>query len=310
MKAAQFSEYGGPEVITVVEVEKPVPKVGQVLVQVKAAAINPFDGKLRQGYMKDTIPLGLPVTVGADFSGIVTEVPIGITNYKVGDEVYGSAIILNGGSGAMAEYAAANTTSLALKPANASFQEAAAVVLVGVSAVQALDQLNLADGKKILIHGGAGGIGSVAIQYAKHLGAYIATTAKESDKDFVTQLGADEVIGYENQKFEEILNNYDAVFDTVGGETYTRSFFILKRGGIVISMVEQPNEQLMAQYGVTALPMSSKVNTASLNRLAEQVNTGTIKPQVDKSFPITQTAEAFEYMQTASPKGKVVIKVS
>lgn len=310
MKAAQFSNYGDPGVIEITDIDKPVPKQGQVLVKVSAAAINPFDGKLRQGTMKDAIPLELPITIGADFSGVVSEVPVNVTNLKVGDEIFGSAMILNGGSGALAEYAAVNTSNAALKPVGASHEEAAASVLVGVSALQALDQLNLAPGKKILIHGGAGGIGSAAIQYAKSLGAYIATTARGSDKDFVVQLGASEVIDYETQKFEDVLSDYDAVYDTVGGETYTRSFGILKRGGIVISMLEQPNQELMAEHGVTALPMSSKVNTESLNKLAKLLSDGTIKPQIDTVYTLAQTAAAFTHLQSGFPKGKIVIKVS
>ncbi len=309
MKAAQINQYGGPEVIAVTDTDMPVSKDAQVLVKVQAAAINPFDWKIRAGYMKDAIPLSLPVTLGADFSGVVSEVAEGVTDFKAGDEVYGSAIILNGGSGALAEHAAVNTKSIARKPATVSFEQAAALVLVGVSAVQALDQLNLAPGKKVLIHGGAGGIGSAAIQYAKSLGAYVAATARGEDKDFVIQLGADEVIDYENQKFEDAVNDYDAVFDTVGGETYARSFKVLAKGGIIISMLEQPSEQLMSEYGVTALPMSTDVNTGSLNRLAELVAEGTIKPQVDKVFPLEQTADAFTYLETGHPKGKVVVKI-
>lgn len=309
MKAAQYTEYGDPEVIQIVETDKPTPKDSQLLIQVKAAAINPFDAKLRQGTYQESIPLTFPVTIGADFSGVISAVPADVTIYKIGDEVYGSANVLNGGSGAVAEYLTANAKNIALKPSNVNFEQAAAVVLVGVSAVQALDQLNLSQGKKILIHGGAGGIGSAAIQYAKHLGAYVATTAKGSDKDFVTSLGADEVIDFETQKFDEILSDIDAVFDTVGGETYARSFNILKSGGTVISMLEQPNQQLMTDHDVTALPMSSKVHTDSLDRLAQLVNDGTIKPQIDSEYSLDQAVDAFKKLETGSPKGKVVIKI-
>lgn len=308
MKAAQYSSYGGPEVIETAEVSAPVPKEGQVLVNIQAAAINPFDAKLRQGYMKDAIPLSFPVTIGGDFSGIVAEVPEGVTDFKVGDEVYGSANVLGGASGAVAEQAAVNLKNIARKPASMSHEEAAAIVLVGVSAYDVIDKLNLAEGKKVLIHGGAGGIGSAAIQYAKSLGAYIAATARADDKDFVTSLGADEVCDYENERFEETLHGYDAVFDTVGGETYTRSFSILKPGGIIVSMSEQPNEQLASQSGVTALYQGTQVNTQALQRLAELVDQGIITPKVDRVFPLEEAAQAFTHLETGHPKGKVVIR--
>lgn len=309
VKAVQFSGYGDPEVLHIVQIDKPILKQAQLLVQVKATAINPFDAKLRQGNMQETLPLNLPFTIGADFAGIVSEVPADIDDYIVGDEVFGSATVLNGGSGAMAEYAAVNVKSIAHKP-NVGYEQATAAVLVGVSAIQALDQLNLHQGSKILIHGGAGGIGSNAIQYGKSLGAYIATTARPEDQDFVKQLGADEVIDYEQQRFEDVLHDYDAVFDTVGGETYNRSFQVLKRGGIVISMVEKPSQALMSEYGVTALPMASNVSTATLTRLAEVVNNGTIKPQVDRVFALEEAAQAFTHLESGHPRGKVVVKIS
>jgi alcohol dehydrogenase len=310
MKAAQYSQYGGPEVIKINDIEKPVPRPGQVLVEVKTAALNPFDSKVRSGIKKDAIQLNLPVTIGADFAGVVTEVTGDAAGIEVGDEVYGSAMILNGGSGAIAEYAAANAASITQKPKNVSFEEAAAIVLVGVSASQALEQLELGDGKKVLIHGGAGGIGSTAIQLAKHLGAYVATAVKAKDFDFVKGLGADEVIDYENQNFEDVLNDYDAVFDTVSGETYTRSFKVLKKGGTIISMNERPNEELASKHEVTALHLHSKVNTESLNKVRLLVEEGIIKPQVAKTFTIDQTVEAFKCLETGHPQGKVVIKIS
>jgi alcohol dehydrogenase len=308
MRAAQFSNYGGPEVIKITEKNTPVPSEGQLLVRVQAAAINPFDAKLRNGIMKEAIPLELPVTIGGDFSGIVTKEAEGVTEFKAGDEVYGSANILGGGSGSVAEYAAANLKNIARKPANLTHEEAAAIVLVGVSAYDVIDKLNLSEGKMVLIQGGAGGIGSAAIQYAKSLGAYVATTARSADKDFVIGLGADQVIDYENELFENLLQDFDAVFDTVGGKVYTRSFGILKSGGIIISMNETPNEQLALQYGVTAFHQNTKVNSDALKRLAELVEKKIITPQIDKTFPLHQAAEAFKHMETGSPRGKVVIQ--
>ncbi|MBW3568566.1 NADP-dependent oxidoreductase [Candidatus Parcubacteria bacterium] len=308
MKAAQYSEYGDAGVIAIQEVGRPVPKDGQVLVEIRAAAINPFDWKLRRGYMKDAISLQFPVTIGADFSGVVSGMGAGVNEYKPGDEVYGSAIILGGGSGAIAEFAAANTASIAKKPKSVSFEEAAALVLVGVSAVQALDgHIGLANGQKILIQGGAGGIGSIAVQYAKFLGAYVAATAREADVEFVRRLGADEVINYEKEDFTEKLKGYDAVFDTVGGEVYKNSFKVLGEGGIIVSMTEQPDDELMSKYRVRAVGQQSQTNTATLKHLAKLADSGIIKAQIDKQFPLDKTAEGFKYAEEKHPKGKVII---
>ena len=307
MKSVQYSEYGGIEVLKINEIDKPVLKEGQVLVEIKAAAINPFDCKLRAGVMKDAIPLTFPVTIGADFAGIISTEGNQSSEFKAGDEVYGSAIVLNGGSGAVAQYAAVNVASLARKPGSLSFAQAAALVLVGVSAIQALDGLQLSAGQKILIHGGAGGIGSVAIQYAKYLGAIVATTAMGQDEDFVTELGADTVINYEQQQFEDVLSDYDAVYDTIGGDTYANSFKILKRGGRIVSMVAPVNEELAQEHGVTATYQSTQVNTASLNRLTEVVDAGAIKSQVDSEFSLDQVADAYKHLENGHPKGKIVI---
>lgn len=309
MKAAQYSQYGDADVIEIKDAEKPVPQPGQVLIEVKAAAPNPFDYKVRRGYMKDVIPVQFPVTIGADFAGVVTGIGEDAGDIQVGDEVFGSAIVLNGGSGAVADYAAANVASIAKKPSNTGFEEAAAIVLVGVSATQALDQLDLSEGKKILIHGGAGGIGSTAIQYAKQLGAHVATAVKAKDFDFVKGLGADEVIDYEVQQFEDMLKDYDAVYDTIGGDTYLRSFKILKPGGKIISMNEQPNKELAAKHQVTALHLSADVNTESLGKVRDLVERSVIKPQIAKIFPLDQAAEAFRCLETEHPQGKVVISI-
>ncbi|MBI4080921.1 MAG: NADP-dependent oxidoreductase [Candidatus Levybacteria bacterium] len=311
MKAAQYNTYGDSSVIEInSNAPQPVLKEGQVLVAVHAASINPFDYKLRFGYMKDGIPLSFPVTLGGDFSGIVTDVAKSVTEVQIGDAVYGQALIVNGGSGSLAEYAAANTKNISQKPKKVTFLEAASLPLVGVSAVQALEEhIKLYSGQRIVIHGGAGGIGSIAIQLAKHLGAYVITTVGTADVDFAKHLGADEVIDYKTQKFEEIVENVDAVFDTVGGETTNKSFAVLKKGGVLVSMAGQPDPDLAKQHGVTALTQSTGTIAGRLNRLAELVDQGVIKPQIDKVFPLDQAAQAFDYLEKGHPKGKVVVKI-
>lgn len=311
MKAAQYDRYGGPEVIEITDnAAKPTPKEGQVLVEVYAASINPFDRTLRTGYMKDMIPLSFPVTIGGDFAGIVAQAGPGVADYKGGDAVYGQALIVNGGSGSLAEFAAANLKNISMKPKKATFEEAAALPLVGSSAVQALeDHIKLQKGHKILIHGGAGGIGSIAMQLAKHLGAYVATTVSGDDIDFVKKLGADEIIDYKSEKFEEKLKDFDAVYDTVGGETTNRSFLVLKKGGTLVSMLGQPDKELAQKYKVIAIGQSTNTNTKHLTRLAELVDAGAITPQIDKVYPLAQAREAFEHLEQGSHRGKVVIKI-
>jgi NADPH:quinone reductase-like Zn-dependent oxidoreductase len=204
--------------------------------------------------------------------------------------------------------AAVKAGKAALKPAKLSHEEAASLVLVGNSAIQALDLMQLSAGQKILIHGGAGGIGSIAIQYAKHLGAYVAATARESDQEFVKNLGADEVIDYEKQKFYELLHDYDAAFDTVGGETYTNSFKVVKPGGAIASMLEH-DEELANINGIKSIAMNTQINTENLNKLAKFVENGAIKPQIDKEFSLDEIPEAFKYAESGQAHGKVIIKV-
>jgi len=160
-----------------------------------------------------------------------------------------------------------------------------------------------------LIHGGAGGIGTIAIQIAKHIGAYVATTATGEGLDYVKQLGADEVIDYKTQQFDELLHDYDAVFDTVGGDTYDRSFKVLKQGGVIASMLAQPNQELMEQYGVTALHQMTKTSTESLNALTKLIEDGVVTIHVDKTYPLEQISEAFEARESGSVRGKIVVTI-
>jgi NADPH:quinone reductase-like Zn-dependent oxidoreductase len=313
MKSAQMKRYGSSEVVEINQ-STPAPNdaaAGKVLVNVKAAGVNPIDWKIREGYMQQRVPLQFPSTLGMDFSGAIERVGEGVSDFKQDDEVYGQAAVIRGGSGAFAEMALANADSIAHKPRTLSHEEAAGLPLVGVSAWQALvETMGLSKDQKVLVHGGAGGIGSIAIQLAKHLGAYVATTSSTNDKQFVQQLGADEVIDYKTQTFEDLLHDYDAVFDTIGGETYTRSFKVLKRGGIIVSMLEQPHQELMDRFGVKAISQFTQVNRERLTRLAQWVDQNNIRVNVDKTFPLDEAAKALDYQRDVHPRGKVVLKVS
>src|SRR5215213_5123907 len=312
MKSTQIKRYGGSEVVEINQ-SAPAPNdpsAGKVLVDVKAAGVNPADWKIREGYFQQMMPLQFPSTLGMDFSGVIEKVGEGDPDFKQNDEVYGQAAVIRGGSGAFAEIALANADTIAHKPKILSHEKAAGLPLVGVSAWQALvDIIGLSKGQKILIHGGAGGIGSIAIQLAKHLGAYVATTVSTNDKQFVKEeLGADEVIDYKTQTFEDLLpHEYDAVFDTVGGETYTRSFKILKRGGIIVSMLEQPNQELMDRFGVKAISQFTQVNRERLTKWVDQNN---IRVNIDRTFPLDEAGKALDYQRDVHPRGKVVLQVS
>jgi NADPH:quinone reductase-like Zn-dependent oxidoreductase len=313
MKAAQIKGYGSSDEVIEINKDAPAPNdpsAGKVLVKIKAAGINPVDWKIREGYMQQMIPLQFPSSLGADFSGVIEKVGQGVSEFRQGDEVYGQASMLSGGSGAFAEMALANADTIAHKPKSLSHPEAAGLPLVGVSAWLALvETISLQKSQKILIHGGAGGIGSVAIQLAKHLGAYVATTVSTNDKQFAKEVGADEIIDYKTQTFEELIGDYDAAFDTVGGETYSRSFKVLKRGGIIVSMLEQPNQELMTQFGVKAIFQFTQINRDRLTKLAQWVDQNNIRVNVDKTFSLEEAGKALDYQRDVHPRGKVVLAI-
>ena len=314
MKSAQINEYGGSEIIKINQsTPEPTVSSGKVLVTIKAAGVNPADWKIRDGGFQQLVSLQFPSTLGMDFSGVIKQVGEGVSSsdFEQGDEVYGQAGVVNGGSGAFAEMALAKMENIARKPKRLSHNEAAALPLVGIAAWWVLkDDIGLSKGQKILIHGGAGGIGSIAIQLAKNLGAYVATTVSTNDKQFVQDLGADEVIDYKNQTFEDLLHDYDAVFDTVGGETYRRSFKVLKKGGIIVSMLEQPDSGLMNQYGIKAVFRFAQANRERLTKVAQWIDeNNNVRINVEKKFSLDQAGDALDYQKDVHPRGKVVLTI-
>ncbi|OJW51585.1 MAG: hypothetical protein BGO67_05035 [Alphaproteobacteria bacterium 41-28] len=311
MKAAQINKYGSTDGIEInTNTQKPSPSVGHLVIEVHAAGVNPIDWKICEGLRKERLDLKFPITLGMDFSGVVTEVGERVSGFKKGDQVYGQSSVFNGEPGTFAEFVFVDQERTALKPTKINYIEAAAVPLAAVSAWQGLvDHMGLSKGQKILIHGGAGGIGSFAIPLAKYLGAYVATTVSAENKQHVKDLGADEVIDYKNQSFDEILRDYDAVFDTVGGETYVKSFKILKNGGTIVSMLEQPRPELMAKNNVKAIAEFTDVNSERLAKVADLIDKGILKIQVDKTFPLDKASEALLYLKTGHPRGKVVLKI-
>src|SRR5271166_6058866 len=274
VKAARIHSYGGPEAVRVEEEDLPALRDGQILVRVRDAGVNPVDWKIRSGYLRQVAPLALPFTLGGDFSGVVEEAEPSV-GFKAGDEVFGTAIVLAGGSGSFAEACLAPAGAVAAKPGSVSHVEAAALPLVGVSALQALTE---------------------------HLGARVATTVRADDIDYAKRLGADVVIDYRTQKFVEAVNNQDAVLDTVGGDTYARSFEVLKRGGRLVSMLEQPNRKLMSEHGVEASFLFTQVTVDRLAKLAKLVDQGALKVHVGETFPLNEASAALLRQETDSPR--------
>lgn len=310
MKAAQLTSYEGPSAVVTNNIDQPSITDDQVLVEVRAAAVNPFDNIVAEGGARNWVELTLPATIGGDLAGVVNQVGAEVTGFSVGQEVYGSANALSG-QGSFAEFAPVKADSLATKPANLDFISAAAYPLVAVSAYQALiETAQLAAGQKVLIHGGAGGIGSMAIQIAKSIGAHIATTASPESFDYVKDLGADEVIDYKTQDFSELLKDYDVVYDTVGGETNTKSYKILKPGGRLISMTTEPDEALEQQYGVVASHQATKVNTERLENITQLIEAGKLNVHVDKTFQLEQASEALAQLKAGGVRGKLIIDLN
>jgi NADPH:quinone reductase-like Zn-dependent oxidoreductase len=308
MKAAQINEYGHADVVKVNEIDKPQAGKGQVLVEVQAASLNPFDTMVREGYLQEAIPLDLPVTLGGDIAGVVREVGEDVEGLAEGDIVYGQANVVAGNSGAFAEYAATKAEQVAKAPVGIDITQAASLPLVGVSALQALtDHINLQADQKIFIHGGAGGIGSIAIQIAKSIGAYVATTATGDQIAYVKALGADEVIDYKAQDFSESLSSFDAVFDTVGGDDFNKALAILKSGGVAVSMIADADEARTKELEVTAVKQMTHVSSDKLKTLAKLVEDGIVKPNVGKVFELDQIVQAFEARESGEVQGKIIV---
>jgi NADPH:quinone reductase-like Zn-dependent oxidoreductase len=302
---------GGPEVLELVDVPKPVRNFTEVLVRVHAASINPVDLIVRSG----VFPLlgEVPFVPGWDVSGVIEEVDIGSTRFKVGDEVFGMPLFPRAAN-AYAEYVAAPSRHFWLKPARLSHVQAAALPLVGLTALQALGEIaQVEPGQRVLIHGGGGGLGHVAVQIAKALGAYVATTASAGKRDFVRSLGADEVIDYQTVDFTTVLSDIDVVFDTVGNGYAERSLSVLKPGGIVVTALGLSHAHLPALAAAAGRRFSSvavEPDSAGMQQLAAWVETGQLTPHVSHEFPLGEGANAHARVGQGSTQGKVVLRIA
>ncbi len=312
MKAARILQFGGPDVVSLTETDTPIPGHGQVLVEVHASSINPADVYMREGRSRRA-PVNPPLTLGLDAAGVVVRTGPGVTGFAPGQRVYGKANPAAGGTGGFAEYAAIPAAALGPMPRSVGFLEAGALPTVGTTALQGVkEHMKVRPGHKVLIHGGGGGVGSIAIQIAKHLGAYVATTATGDDVAFAKELGADEVIDYRNQQFDEILSGYDAVFDTVGGETFRRSPKVLRNGGVLVTITHPPDPRVGQDRGIVVIEESVHTDTASLTELASLVDVGAVKVHVDRVFPLARVADAFRAREQSGPgkiRGKIAISI-
>jgi len=304
MKAVCIHSFGGPDVLAYEDVPKPEPEANEVLVRVKAAGVNPVDWKIREGYMGSCL---FPCLMGIDFSGVIEAVGQRVEDFNVGDEVFGRVA---NESGSFAEFAVAPADQVARKPASIDHVHAAAMPVAALTAWQALFDIgNLEPGQNVLIHAAAGGVGSFAVQFAKWKKAYVIGTASKQNADFVHTLGADEVIDYRSGKFEEMVSGVDLVFDTVGGDTQERSWKVLKRGGMLVSVVQPPSEEAAAARGVRGAFMISKARGDQLARIAELVADRSVKAFVEKTLPVTEVRQAQILSQSGHTRGKIVLLV-
>lgn len=306
MHAAVITEYGNePEVI---DVEVPELPADSVMVEVHASAINPIDWIIMSGAMKEMLPYALPWIVGYDVAGTITEVGGDVTHLKVGDDVFGRA---DGTQAAtMAEFAAIKESDLAVQANSITHQQSAGIPLAGLTAWQALFEHGaLESGQRVLIHAGSGGVGTLAIQFAKHAGAWVATTASARNRELVMSLGADQFVDYSTEDFADVVEPCDLVLDMVGDETLTKSFDVVKRGGRVVSIKEQAPDGLAAAKGVAFAQFFMHPDSDALTTIAGLIDDGAVRPVVDSVFPLDQVAAAFRHAEEGHATGKVIIAV-
>lgn len=332
MKAALLTRYGGNDGIEITDIPSPKISDDEMLVQVHAASVNPLDFKIRSGKLKLLLKYPMPLILGNDLSGVVTKTGARVTRFRTGDAIY--ARLDKSRIGAFAEYAVVSEKHAALMPSNTTFEEAASLPLVALTAWQALIEIgNVKSGQRVLIHAGSGGVGSIAIQLARHLGAEVFTTVGKRNFEFVKSLGADVAIDYRGERFEAVAKNCDLVLDSAGGDTLVRSFKSVSPGGTVVSIGDTPSAEFAKGWGLNGILvwiigfMARKVSAAAkksnanyrylfmqpdgeqLERIAELVQAEIIKPHLDKVFRLDEVKDALAYSESGRATGKVVIKI-
>ncbi|MFM5931300.1 MAG: NADP-dependent oxidoreductase [Novosphingobium sp.] len=333
MKAFVLNRYGGPDASQMQELPIPEPAAGEVLVRVKAAGLNPVDFKTREGKLKVVTPYRLPTTMGNELAGVVEAVGPGVSRFAPGNRVF--ARTAKNAMGAFAEFAIVPENLLAIVPAPLDFPAAAGIPLAGLTALQALrDEMGIGSGSRVFIPGGAGGVGTFAIQIAKGLGAHVITTASPRGRDLVERLGADEVIDYTSQRFEDHVSGVDGVFDLIGGDTLIKAFGVVKKGGMVLSVTALPEPQtalkdLKMGFGYAALfwLISLQLRLRAwrhgaryrflfmhpsgpeLDELGRMVEDSRLTPVIDRVFPFAELPQALAYLEQGRAKGKVVVQM-
>jgi len=307
MNAIVIRSFGGPEVLEPAELPRPQPAEGQVLIHVRAAGVNPVDYKIRSGsYSKNDIKL--PLVLGRDVSGTIEAVGRGVTDYKVGDEVYA---FLGSHSGGYAQFAIAKENEIALKPKTLDHVKAAAVPLAATTAWQGLfDHGGLHAGQRVLIHGAAGGVGHFAVQFAKVRGATVVATGAEQDQALLKELGADEVIDYEHQRFEHQVSDIDLVLDLIAGETQDRSWAVLRRGGAIVSTLQQPSEEQAKAYDARAKVFMAEPRHEQLVEIAKLIDDGKVRVLVNHTHPLNEVRRVHEELEHEHTTGKLVLTVA
>lgn len=309
MKAVRLHAYGGPDVLRLEEVRCPCPAMDEVLVRVQAAGVNPVDWKVREGYLKDMLRHRLPLIPGWDVCGVVEEAGSQVTRFKVGDAVFSRPDIKR--DGAYAEYIVIRESEAAFKPKSLDPVHAAAIPLAALTAWQSLiEAAGLAAGQRVLIHAAAGGVGGFAVQLAKWRGAQVIGTASAANHDYLRALGADEVVDYRALPFEKAVGEVDVVFDTMGGETQERSWQVLKKGGILVSILAPPSPEKAASLGVRQAFVFVQPNAEQLARLAQLADEGTLKTCVARVLPLEEARQAQDLSQAGHTRGKIVLKVT
>jgi len=304
MKAVRIHSYGHSDQIRLEDVPRPAPGTGDVLVRVRAAGVNPVDWKIREGYLKDSLAVSFPFTLGQDFAGEIEECGPDVAGFGRGDPVFGFA------SGAYAEYVTVRAGGVARKPESVDFETAAAIPTPGLTAYELVsDVLGLEPNHTVLINGAAGGVGAFAVQLARGKGARVVATASADDASDLRRLGADEVIDYKSERFEARVKDVDAVIDLVGGQTLARSYEVVKPGGTVVSIVSPPDQRLLAERRLRGKFFRMERDALRLGKLADLIDRGTVKVRVRQFYPLLAAREAQDLSQAGKSRGKIVLRV-
>jgi NADPH:quinone reductase-like Zn-dependent oxidoreductase len=309
MKAVVLRGYGGAEVSKLEEMPRPEPKDDEILIRVIAASVNPVDVAIRKGYLAELIGNKFPLILGMDAAGVVEKTGSKITKFRKGDAVY--AFFTLASEGGYAEYVIAKESEAALKPKAVTYAQAAAVPAAGSTAWLALvDTAKLSAGQTVLIHGASGGVGHFAIQIAKARGAKVIATASSANQEFLKQMGADMAIDYTKTRFEEVAKDVDVVLDTVGRDTLKRSYGVVKKGGIIVSIVDEPAQAELDARGIRGVTLRAAPEARVLEELARLIEAKKITPVVSQTFPLSEFDKALDQIATRHTRGKVALQVA